>query len=474
MKFLLASCLLFLGIFPVQESLANVSAKRTVMLQLFHWNWNSIAEECEKEIGPAGYSAVQIPPPQEHIVMPDAPWWERYQPISYKLHSRSGTESQFRAMVARCKQAGVDIYADVVLNHMSALSSGQGFAGTSFRHYEYAGLWNVNHFHRCGKNGNNGLVDFTNLYELQNCDLLGMADLDTGAEAVQKRLAEYLNHLLDLGVAGFRIDAAKHVSAQDLKEIFQRINRKHYRVLELIVSPGEPVTADEYLPVGDLNNFSYAYAVGEAFFSKNLDRLPNLAKESGIPTDSAVVFLENHDLERRPDSEPLLTYRKNPRLFQLGMVFLLTWPYGYPQVYSGFSFSNYDLGPPLDEAGMIRDSLRGAACSESFTCVHRFSWMKALVKFRNFTDSQFLVSDFHKEENLISYGRGALGHVVISLSEKHRDIRVKTKLSVGKYCNLIEIPQKQINCGFVDKSGFLHLTIPPLSAFVSLGEGNGF
>ena len=37
----------------------------------------------------------------------DWPWWQRYQVVSYKMDSRSGTEEEFRDMVQRCNAAGV-------------------------------------------------------------------------------------------------------------------------------------------------------------------------------------------------------------------------------------------------------------------------------------------------------------------------------------------------------------------------------
>ena len=59
----------------------------------------------------------QVSPPSEHIQGPQ--WWTRYQPVSYKLESRSGTRDQFSDMVRRCNAAGVNVIADVVVNHMS-------------------------------------------------------------------------------------------------------------------------------------------------------------------------------------------------------------------------------------------------------------------------------------------------------------------------------------------------------------------
>jgi alpha-amylase len=57
---------------------------------------------------------MQVSPPNEHTILPDDiystvpyPWWQRYQPVSYKLYSRSGTEQQFIDMVHRCNKVGV-------------------------------------------------------------------------------------------------------------------------------------------------------------------------------------------------------------------------------------------------------------------------------------------------------------------------------------------------------------------------------
>ena len=51
--------------------------------------------------------------------------------MSYKLTSRSGNEAEFRDMVQRCNNAGVRIYVDAVINHMSAVG-GASTAGSPY------------------------------------------------------------------------------------------------------------------------------------------------------------------------------------------------------------------------------------------------------------------------------------------------------------------------------------------------------
>eukprot|EP00058_Branchiostoma_floridae_P009092 XP_002594580.1 hypothetical protein BRAFLDRAFT_77551 [Branchiostoma floridae] len=82
-----------------------------------------------------GVECGQVSPPNENrvIAIPYRPWWERYQPISYHLNTRSGNDEDFRDMVHRCNQQGVRIYADVVINHMCGFGgSGHGTGGSYF------------------------------------------------------------------------------------------------------------------------------------------------------------------------------------------------------------------------------------------------------------------------------------------------------------------------------------------------------
>jgi hypothetical protein len=125
------------------------AAAGDVFVHLFEWPWPDIAAECENVLGPAGFKAVQISPPQERSMTPSYDWSERYQPVSYSLgRSRSGTEAQFQDMVKRCAAVGVGIYVDAVINHMTnSPSPGTGSNGTAYTKYSYPDLWNAGNFH---------------------------------------------------------------------------------------------------------------------------------------------------------------------------------------------------------------------------------------------------------------------------------------------------------------------------------------
>jgi hypothetical protein len=93
------------------------SGSKTVIIQMFEWNWDSVAAECTDFIGPAGYGFVQgscqviithvdrkltrlllVSPAQEHIVGPQ--WWTDYQPVSYNLTSKRGNRTQYQKLVS--------------------------------------------------------------------------------------------------------------------------------------------------------------------------------------------------------------------------------------------------------------------------------------------------------------------------------------------------------------------------------------
>ncbi|VDK62334.1 unnamed protein product [Anisakis simplex] len=114
---------------------------RQTMVHLFEWKWTDIARECENFLQYYGYGAVQISPPNEHVIIykdNDLPWWVRYQPVSYKLESRSGTREEFIDMVNRCNRVGVRIIVDAVLNHMTGANMKFGENGVS--------SWNGSYF----------------------------------------------------------------------------------------------------------------------------------------------------------------------------------------------------------------------------------------------------------------------------------------------------------------------------------------
>ena len=224
--------------------------------------------------GPKGYTAVQISPPNEHFA--GNAWWVRYQPVSYKLDSRSGSRAQFIDMVQRCNAAGVAVYADLVVNH-TGNGSGTGTGGTQWSTRKHP-MYGASDYH----NPVCSITNYQDAWNVQNCDLSGLPDLNTGSSYVQQTIANYINDLTSVGVKGFRVDAAKHMSPGDISGIRNRLTGSPFLFLEVIDLGGEAVTASQYFGLGSVTEFKYSAKIGEQFKTGQLKNLSAFGESWGF------------------------------------------------------------------------------------------------------------------------------------------------------------------------------------------------
>ena len=385
---------------------------QTAFVHLFEWQWNDIASECENVLAPKGYAAVQVSPPQKSVS--GNAWWTRYQPVSYSIEGRSGTRAEFASMVARCKAVGVDIYVDAVINHMSA-------GNRNFPEVPYG----PNDFHTCTSN-----IDYTNAWQVQNCDLVGLNDLKTESDYVRGKIAAYLNDLSSMGVAGFRIDAAKHIPHGDIANIVSRLNGSPYIFQEVIGAANEPITPAQYTYIGDVTEFNFTNTIGHYFKGRaQLKDLRNIGTWSGwVPSSDAVVFVANHDNQRQ-NTANTITHKDGMNVNNIAHVFTLAFPYGYPKVMSSYDWTDHDQGPPSSGA---------SACNNGWLCEHRNREIANMVGFRNATKDAFYLSNWWDNgANQIAFGRGSLGFVVINGENNNMSVTLQTGLAAGSYCNVI-------------------------------------
>ncbi|MEV5678707.1 carbohydrate-binding module family 20 domain-containing protein [Streptomyces sp. NPDC052179] len=393
---------------------------KDVTAVMFEWKFDSIAKACTDTLGPAGYGFVQVSPPQEHIQ--GGQWWTSYQPVSYRIAGRLGDRNAFAAMVNTCHGAGVKVVADAVINHMSA-GSGTGTGGSAYGKYDYPGIYSVNDMNDCQA----PITNYGDRGNVQNCELVGLADLDTGEDYVRGRIAGYLNDLLSLGVDGFRIDAAKHMPAGDLAAIKSRLsNPGVYWKQEAIHGGGEAVSPSEYLGTGDVQEFRYARGLKQTFLNENLANLKNYGEGWGfMESGKSAVFVDNHDTERNGET---LTY-KNGADYTLANVFMLAWPYGSPDVHSGYEWSDKDAGPP--NGGQV-----GACYSDGWKCQHAWREISTMVGFRNAARGQAVTDWWDNGADRIAFGRGAKAYVAINHEGSALTRTFQTSLPAGDYCDI--------------------------------------
>lgn len=434
-----------------------------VAVHLFEWRWTDIAAECETVLGPAGVHAVQISPPQEHSITPTYDWSERYQPVSYSIaRSRSGTGAEFADMVSRCQAAGVGIIVDAVINHMTNYPSpGVGSNGTAYTKYEYPALYTQADFHpTCA------LYNYQSAANVQDCELFSLPDLNTKSPSVRQKIADYLLMLARLGVAGFRVDAAKHIQQVDLDSIITIVNLTltgegrllPYFYLEVVGNgQGEALGPRDYFGEGyssggaaDITEFTFV-GVGDKFRRIGGQYIAQLNPNGTpgnqfsptawgmMPSDKAVVFLQNHDTQHQCG----LSYRDG-NVFRIANVWMLAQPYGYPSVLSSYAFNcpaGNSMGPPSDANGWTTavtcaSSLETATIGE-WVCEHRDPSILGMVAFRRIVAGTDVNHWWDDGANGIAFSRGDKGFVAINAAATPLAVTLATGMAPGSYADVL-------------------------------------
>jgi len=460
------------------EASAATPGAHDVIVHLFEWPWASVAAECTNVLGPKGFGAVQVSPPEEHVVLPGSgyPWWQDYQPVSYQLTSRRGDRAAFAGMVGTCHAPGVKIYVDAVLNHMAGgASGGPGSAGSSYSHYAYPSVpYGTDDFHHCGRNGNDDIVNWADRWEVQNCELVDLSDLKTESAYVRGKLTGYLNDLVSLGVDGFRLDAAKHMPVADVSAIVGGVGGSPYVYSEVIEGGAGEVAPEEYTGIGDVTEFRYGDVVGGAFQSGALSNLNNLAGQMRLSSGDAIAFIDNHDTQRNGRAK--LTYHDGSP-YALAEAFLIAWPYGVPQVMSSFSFSNPDAGPPAASNG----TTTAVNCAAGWVCEHRWRTTENMVALRNAAAGTAVTNWWTNGSNEIAFGRGSAAYVAFNRSGSALTRTFQTSLPAGSYCDVMNGDVAAGSCTgpayAVDGSGQVTATVPAGGALAlhvnARGTGGG-
>ncbi|CAL1294452.1 unnamed protein product, partial [Larinioides sclopetarius] len=427
---------------------------RTTIVHLFEWKWNDIADECEQFLGLHGYGGVQVSTLIRQSIKESRPWYERYQPVSYKLFTRSGNEREFREMVRRCNNVGVRIYVDTVINHMTGnIGAGNGTAGSYFDpsvpKYDVVpyGPDNFNKGEKCPLN--------PETLKVRNCRLAGLADLDLGQEYVRKKITEYMNKLIEIGVAGFRIDAAKHMWPTDLQAIYGKLNnlkeetfgsgKKPFIYQEVIDLGGEAVKSSEYVGSGRVTEFKYGMNLGDAIRknkNKKLKQLRNFGEGWDFMSgNNALAFVDNHDNQRGHGAGgygSILTHRQT-RMYKMAVAFMLAWPYGVPRVMSSFSWPENIVKPPHDRKYNIKSVKKNPdlSCGNGWVCEHRWRQIFNMVKFRNVVGFDGVSNWWDNDNNQIAFSRGNKGFIAINNEDHQLNQCLKTGLPRGTYCDII-------------------------------------
>ena len=186
------------------------------ILQAWDWSIATIKSNLQA-IADAGYRSVQVSPLQVRKYISTSSgwtneWWKFYQPQSLSINQYSdnalGNRDALVDLCATAKGHGIDIIMDVVVNH---LGGGSWNAFDSEVQYWEKDIYQNNRKHNLGRMGNDpGQLGYGQEALLRGA-MGDFPDLKTEDYEVQERALSLFEDYLDCGVAGFRIDAAKHI-----------------------------------------------------------------------------------------------------------------------------------------------------------------------------------------------------------------------------------------------------------------------
>jgi alpha-amylase len=264
------------------------------------WTWAKIMQNLDR-IKAAGYTAILISPHQSACGGRLG-----YDPYDFRVfNSGHGTADELALLVQKTHAAGLQIYADMVLNHMCPN-----------RNFTYP-RFQTEHFHRFG-----GINNWDDQWQLENGSLFGLEDLSQESPYVRGELWEFLVKTNNMGFDGYRWDAAKHVPRWFWKDhVVNNVNAwGKYNFGE--VYDGSIDYLLQYVETGmAVTDYNLYFAMRDNFrFVGNLAALDG-AGLAAVNGPKALTFVENHDVDPPPNR--LLAY-----------AFLAAYP-GYPCFFLG-------------------------------------------------------------------------------------------------------------------------------------------
>lgn len=242
-----------------------------------------------------------------------------YAPYYYfDQNSSFGTEPQLRSMIKTLKANGIGTIADVVINHHQT-DGWFGFPKETYKGetYQFQSTDIVKNDDR-GKTltqANQSKVSLSNNYD-EGEDWDGCRDLDHKSANVQRIIKAYLDFLKnDLGYEGFRYDMVKGFNGSHVADYNDAAGIKY--------SVGEYWDSNEKIESwinathkkSAAFDFQFRYNVRDAIGVKDSKVVssPNWSKlnsDYNLMHDPnyrqyAITFVENHDMQKRSDTEKL-------------------------------------------------------------------------------------------------------------------------------------------------------------------------
>jgi alpha-amylase len=367
-----------------------MSTANGVMMQYFHWYlppdgslWTQLAYDAQ-DLAAAGFTALWLPPAYKGSNGGNDVGYAVYDLFDLgefdqkgSIATKYGTKAEYIRAIECAQAAGIEIYADIVLNHRLGADAQEQFEATpldpnnrwqpidayqkieGWTHFTFPGRqgkyskmeWHWWHFDAIDYNVYNQNQKAVYLIkdktfdrhvdaEKGNFDYLMGCDLDMDHPEVLGELKDWGEWYLDTTkIDGLRLDAVKHIEARFFYDWLKHLN--NYAKKDLF-------TVGEYwsYDVDDLNCFVAATEGKIHLFDAPLHNNFHVASVSGCNYDLrqifdrtlicsqptlAVTFVENHDSQPLQSLESVVENWFKPLAYAL----ILLREAGYPCVFYG-------------------------------------------------------------------------------------------------------------------------------------------
>lgn len=262
-----------------------------------------------------------------------SPSYHGYNVTDYlDIHPEYGTLEDFQNLIDQAEAVGIKIVIDLVINHTSDqhpwFISARSSTSSPYRDYY---IWN----------GGNAYESFVG----------GMKDLNFDNPAVVQEIKDIMDFYLEMGVHGFRIDAAKHIfegmnadwrNTLMLLELNQHIKAAYPNsfVVSEVFEYNYDLFADYFIGSDSVFNFHAAINIWDKIglgnsrylLVSNINRGYNAFRDIN-PDFVDSPFIGNHDLDRIASMPGFSSFDGDKKL-ALAARFLLTLP-GSPFIYYG-------------------------------------------------------------------------------------------------------------------------------------------
>lgn len=263
--------------------------------------WRGIMDKLDYIQG-MGFDAIYISPVtknlEENTEYGEA--YHGYWPTNlFEVNDRFGTREDLLALSDELHKRGMYFMVDVVINDMAYATHGDDPA-TSVD-FSVLTPFNDERFYHPWCN----ITDYDDYTNAQDCwmgdEQVALPDLNTESQEVADMINDWIVNLIqEFSIDGLRVDAAKHVSDDYLRNFANAAG---------VLTIGEVFegTAHKFCPYQDLmpsmTNYPNYFPMIKAFTEGNISALAQasqVTKKTCADTTALASFSENHDLPRFP------------------------------------------------------------------------------------------------------------------------------------------------------------------------------